>query len=153
MNCFLFVSSFPHRLPGLLALLILCGVQLRAAPEKIWDIESLAAAPQVFPSETIRASDDRIRALFFEGAPYRGKPTRVFAWLGVPRLAPGEKAPGIILLHGGGGTAFESWVKTWVDRGYAAIAIDHFGSLPVPADAKPRPRNPDGGPPGGSFTW
>jgi hypothetical protein len=37
---------------------------------------------------------------------------------------PGRKVPGIVLLHGGGGTAFESWVKLWVDRGYAAIAID-----------------------------
>ncbi len=140
--------------PGILCLLALAAlgiVPLRTA--ELWDIDALAAAPKVFPSETIKPSDDRIRALFFEGAPYRGKPTRVFAWLGVPRLAPGEKAPGIVLLHGGGGTAFESWVKTWVDRGYAAIAIDHFGTLPVPPDAKPRPLNPDGGPPGGSLAF
>jgi dienelactone hydrolase len=146
-------SSFPRRCFRLLALTLLCVVSLRAAPASLWNLDALAAAPKVFPSEAIHSSDDRIRALFFEGAAYRGNPTRVFAWLGVPLLAPGEKAPGIVLLHGGGGTAFESWVKLWVDRGYAAIAIDHFGSLPVPPDAKARPRNPDGGPPGGSLAF
>lgn len=108
-----------------------------------------APPPAVFPSD-LTAADPRIRSLFFEGAPYRGKPTRVFAWLGVPKRKEDEKVPGIVLLHGGGGTAFESWVQLWVDRGYAAIAIDHFGNLPLPADADPRPRNPDGGPLGGS---
>ncbi len=120
-----------------------------AAPADAWKTLDITSVPGVFPSDTIRSSDPRIRALFFEGAPYQGRPTRVFAWLGVPRLAPGETAPGIVLLHGGGGTAFESWVKLWVDRGYAAIAIDLFGGLPDPLDAKARPRNPDGGPAGG----
>jgi dienelactone hydrolase len=153
MNPLLPTTTFLRDFLGLMAWMLLCVVPLRAAAADLWDIETLATVPKVFRSETISASDDRIRAVFFEGAPYRGKPTRVFAWLGVPRLAPGGKAPGIILLHGGGGTAFESWVKTWVDRGYAAIAIDHFGSLPIPLDAKPRPRNPDGGPPGGSLAF
>jgi dienelactone hydrolase len=124
-----------------------------AAPTPMWDLAALSAAPEVFPSETIRASDERIRALFFAGPSYHGKPTHVFAWLGVPKLPAGQKAPGIVLLHGGGGTAFESWVKLWVDRGYAAIAIDSFGGLPVPASVNPHPRNPDGGPPGGSLAF
>ncbi len=146
-------SSFVRRLLRLSAWMLLCVPPLRAAPASLWDLDALAAPPAAYQSEAIHASDDRVRALFFEGAPFRGNPTRVFAWLGLPRLAPGERAPGIILLHGGGGTAFESWVKTWVDRGYAAIAVDHFGTLPVPPDAKPRPRNPDGGPPGGGASF
>jgi dienelactone hydrolase len=153
MNPSLSTSSFLRGCLRLLALTVLCIASLRAAPSELWDIDALAAAPKVFPAETIKASDDRIRALFFEGAPYRGNPTRVFAWLGVPRLAPGEKAPGIVLLHGGGGTAYESWVKLWVNRGYAAIAMDHFGSLPQPTDVKPFTRNPDGGPVGGGTTF
>ena len=28
---------------------------------------------------------------------FRGKPTRVFAWLGLPKLKPGEKAPAMVL--------------------------------------------------------
>lgn len=73
-----------------------------------------------------------IRAFSFEGLPFKGKPTRVFAFYGAPSWAsPTKKAPGIVLIHGAGGTAFASWVKTWVDRGYAAIAFDHDGGIPV----------------------
>ena len=138
----------------LLALFVVHPKTGRTAPAEVpWDLARLSAPPAVFPCETIQPSDPRIRALFFAGPDYRGKPTRVFAWLGIPVGEPGRKVPGIILLHGGGGTAFESWVKLWVDRGYGAIAIDTFGNLPVPEDAKPRPRNPDGGPPGGSAAF
>lgn len=134
--------------------LALTGQQSSAAPpENPWDIPSLRAPPEVFPAPEFPSSDDRIRPLFFAGPLYRGEPTRVFAWIGLPKLAEGARAPGIVLLHGGGGTAFESWVKLWVDRGYAAIAIDHFGTLPHPENAKPRPRNPSGGPPGGGATF
>ena len=45
-----------------------------------------------------------------------------------------------VLVHGGGGTAFDAWVRLWNDRGYAAIAMDLAGRG---ADRK---RLPDGGP-------
>jgi len=53
---------------------------------------------------------------------YKGKPTKVFAWLGIPEKRE-RKVPGIVLVHGGGGTAFKQWVKKWNDHGYAAISI------------------------------
>ncbi len=125
----------------IIVLVFFTAVAVHAQPaEKLWDISALTAPPEVFDSPEIRSSDPRIRALFFAGAPYRGEETRVFAWLGMPETKPGEKVPGIVLLHGGGGTAFESWVKLWVERGYAAIAIDHFGTLPVPENQKTRGR-------------
>jgi dienelactone hydrolase len=142
-----------HRVLRLLSLCVWSFTTLNAAPVDFRDEVASSAPPEVFPSESIRSSDDRIRSVFFAGAPFRGSPTRVFAWIGVPRLPDGQLAPGIVLLHGGGGTAFESWVKLWVDRGYAAIAIDHFGGLPDPLDAKARPRNPAGGPPGGGAVF
>jgi hypothetical protein len=37
----------------------------------------------------------------------------------------------MVLIHGGGGTAFEEWVRLWVGRGYAAIAMDNCGQIPV----------------------
>jgi len=59
----------------------------------------------------------------------------VFAYLGVPRTAPpalpaeaeGSGVPGMVLVHGGGGTAFREWVAIWNARGYAAIAMDLAG--------------------------
>ncbi|HYR57665.1 MAG TPA: dipeptidyl aminopeptidase, partial [Chthoniobacteraceae bacterium] len=80
----------------------------------MWDVTALANAPKTYPAEPIRA--DGMKAIFFDGLPYHGKPTRVFAWLGIPNVEPGKKAPGIVLVHGGGGTAFEAWTRLWLDR-------------------------------------
>ena len=58
--------------------------------------------------------------------------TQVFAFVGIPEGATKENpVPGIVLVHGGGGTAFFQWVSYWVKRGYAAIAMDTDGNMPV----------------------
>ncbi|MEM6916735.1 MAG: dienelactone hydrolase family protein, partial [Verrucomicrobiota bacterium] len=49
-------------------------------------------------------------------------------------MGEGQKVPGIVLIHGGGGTAFSDWVWLWAKRGYAAIAMDLSGRRP-PAPA------------------
>ncbi|MDX1769750.1 MAG: hypothetical protein R3294_16995, partial [Arenibacter troitsensis] len=51
-----------------------------------------------------------IKGLFFKGLDYNGKQTKVFCWYGVPNgLSKGEKRPAVVLVHGGGGTAFPEW--------------------------------------------
>ena len=65
----------------------------------------------------------------------------------MPKLEPGKKAPGIVLVHGGGGTAFDAWVRLWVSRGYAAIAMDTCGCVPKGSYGKWQ-RHDAGGPPG-----
>jgi len=58
--------------------------------------------------------------------------TEIFAFVGIPEGATKENpVPGIVLVHGGGGTAFFQWVSYWVKRGYAAIAMDTDGNMPV----------------------
>ncbi|MDO6738213.1 S9 family peptidase [Wenyingzhuangia sp. 2_MG-2023] len=72
-----------------------------------------------------------IRGMFFEGLPYKEKETKVFCWYGVPKtLKQGEKAPAVVLVHGGGGTAFHQWVQKWNNRGYIAISIALEGQVP-----------------------
>ncbi|WP_043583586.1 alpha/beta hydrolase family protein [Geminisphaera colitermitum] len=110
-----------------------------AAPAPTWDFAALQSPPRVFDapaaytqSEAVAALPDGVRAFAFEGLPWQGNPTRVFAFYGAPAGASSAKpAPGIVLVHGAGGTAFANWVKLWVDRGYAAIAFDHDGGIPV----------------------
>ncbi|MBU3011371.1 acetylxylan esterase [Polaribacter vadi] len=78
---------------------------------------------------------DNIKGLFIDALDSNGQPTKVFSWYGVPEnLASGEKAPAVVLVHGGGGTAFPNWVKQWTDHGYIAIAIAHEGQLPGAKD-------------------
>ena len=95
----------------------------------MWNTNDLFRAPKWSYAE--RPKVDGARPIFYEGLPYRGRTNRVFALLGLPKLAPGQKAPGMVLIHGGGGTAFEEWVRLWTGRGYAAIAMDTCGALPV----------------------
>lgn len=111
---------------GICAALLLAGSaaggeDFAALRQKIHDIGGLTAPPAVYPAEQSAASPGA-RALFFASVPYRGKPTRVFAWYGAPRDRKG-KVPGIVLVQGGGGTAFLEWVRKWNEHGFAAISI------------------------------
>lgn len=100
------------------------------APQTMWPAEELEIVPRTFPVEMPGYADDgEIRPVFYEGPPLKGRPTKVFAWIGLPKDR-GAKVPGMVLVHGGGGTAYKYWTKIWVDRGYAVIAMDTTGSLP-----------------------
>jgi dienelactone hydrolase len=104
------------------------------ASASIWDQPGLRAVPAVFPAEGL--DEPGLRALFFEGVPYRGKPTRVFAWYGAPTTGRAP-FPAMVLVHGGGGTAFARWVRLWNERGYAAIAMDTYGAVPTASGSQP----------------
>jgi len=110
-----------------------------------WNLEALSAAPKVFPD--LERSADDVKAIFYEGLPWKGKPTRVFAYYGVPKAAQGEKVPAMVLIHGGGGSAFVPWVRLWLGRGYAAISMDTCGSTSG-GGYRNHPRHVYGGPPG-----
>lgn len=110
-----------------------------------WDIRTLSDAPKWTALE--RPKSDGVKAITFTGMPLRGKATQVFAWLGVPKVKEGEKVPAMVLIHGGGGTAFDEWVRLWVSRGYAAIAMDTCGQVPV-GNYGHWIRDEQGGPPG-----
>jgi len=107
-----------------------------AQREKILALADLTAPPAVQDAEGFAAQGD-VRAIFYDALPWKGKPTKVFAWLGLPEKRAG-KVPAVVLVHGGGGTAFKEWVKKWNDRGFAAISIAVEGQTDErdPADPK-----------------
>lgn len=97
-----------------------------------------------------------VHAIFYDGVPYQGKPTKVFAYYGLPSQEGASKEgasdssskfPGLVLIHGGGGTAFAEWVRLWNRRGYAAIAMDVCGCVPEGTYGNWK-RHEEGGPPG-----
>lgn len=106
-----------------------------------WDLAKLSTAPTM---EWVDESG-AVRSLLYRGQDYQGKPTRVFAYYATPGTLAGDTStdkdlPAVVLVHGGGGTAFAEWVKLWAKRGYAAIAMDLAGKQPGGE------RLPDGGP-------
>ena len=114
-----------------------------------WDVKALQKAPvfQVADTQTVTEKGPNgdvsvtLSTLYYQGEPWMGKPTRVFAYYARPKSAPsGEKLPAMVLVHGGGGTAFPQWARIWAARGYAALAMDLAGCGPE------RKRLSDGGP-------
>lgn len=106
-----------------------------------WDLTALSEPPNYDWVE--QASP--VWSLYYEGEPYKGKSTRVFAYYASPATlgsedAKGKTFPAVVLVHGGGGTAFAEWAELWAKRGYAAIAMDLAGCGPG------RERLPNGGP-------
>ena len=118
----------------------------RPLPQFIpWDTKALERVPSV---EWIDKAQP-VQSLLYAGEPYLGKPTKVFAYYASPvtlgtEPASNKKYPAVVLVHGGGGTAFEAWAKLYATRGYAAIAMDLSGNWQP--DRKNRERLPDGGP-------
>lgn len=95
--------------------------------ERVLALGELRQAPATMPAEGFETSEG-IAPIFIDTLDYEGKPSKVFAWLGIPQGRSG-KVPGIVLVHGGGGTAFREWVKKWNDHGFAAVAFAHEGQV------------------------
>ncbi len=112
----------------------------------MWDMKRFGKAPKTYPAEGF--ASEGCRAIYYEGPPYEGKPTRIFAWVGLPKMEPGQKVPAMVLVHGGGGTAFDYWVRLWTSRGYAAIAMDTCGCVPKGTYGNWDRNEEFGGPPG-----
>ena len=127
-----------------------------------WDLAALRKTPA---KQWVDRSGP-VHSLLFAGESFQGRPTEVFAFYASPRTlgkgaGGGGKVPGVVLIHGGGGTAFAEWAWLWAQRGYAAIAMDLSGSRPPDpvydpatgapaagkaAKAESRTRLPNGGP-------
>jgi len=101
-------------------------------------VDTCAQAPQTHKAEGFKA-DGTVHAIFYDALPWNGKPTRVFAWIGLPAQRTG-KVPGIVVVHGGGGTAYKEWVQKWNAEGFAAISIAVEGQTDVDEKKEPKGR-------------
>ncbi|MGJ8673452.1 acetylxylan esterase [Rubritalea sp.] len=87
--------------------------------------QSSETVTDLVPSET----EQTLKNIFFDSIDYNGNPTRVYAWVGMPKWQAGDAPlPAVVLVHGGSGMAYSTWVDLWAERGYVAIAIDTEGA-------------------------
>ena len=93
--------------------------------DRVWQ------APRIYDDAPDSLNYPNVRAFYYAGLDYQGHPTKVFAYAGFPaKASSASKVPAVVLVHGGGGTAFPQWVKAWNDEGFAAIAMDLEGHQP-----------------------
>ena len=125
----------------LYGLALLPAMALHAAYETelaaVAALGDLTTAPAMYTDDTtpgtlaaVAAGD--LKIIYYDVLDYAGNPTRACAWIGVPSGASAvSPVPGMVLVHGGGGTASQAWVQKWTERGYAAISIAVEGQTDV----------------------
>lgn len=96
-----------------------------------WSLEKLQSPPKM----TWLDETSPIRSLTYRNEKFQGHDTDVFAFYATPGTISGDTSkdrnlPAVVLIHGGGGTAFAQWTLLWAKRGYAAIAMDLSGRRP-----------------------
>lgn len=120
-------------LPLVVALVLAHVATAASRNTGLWNIAALKSVPKAEWGERTNL----VQSLYYEGEPFKGQPTRVFAYYGRPEGT--GPFPAMVLVHGGGGKAFSAWAEHWAKRGYCAIAMDLAGNGPAG-------RLPDGGP-------
>lgn len=100
-------------------------------PAGPWSVEKLRTAPEL----TWIDEKSPIRSLTYRNEMFQKRETEVFAFYATPGSISGDMSkdvnlPAVVLIHGGGGTAFDEWAWLWAKRGYAAIAMDLSGRRP-----------------------
>lgn len=106
-----------------------CATAPREVPVPVrWDLA--AAEKAAYRRLDRRGAPDGVRKIAIESRSFRGRETKVFGYLALPADAAERPAPGVVLLHGEGGSAFRSWAEEWAEMGYAALAIDLCGAIP-----------------------
>jgi len=103
-----------HRIVGISGLipvvlfLSIATMNLAAEKEKrilVWNTKALFMEPAIH--ETNERPARRMRSFFYEGAEYKGKPTKVFAYYATPQgKSPEGGWPAVVCAHGGGGRLF-----------------------------------------------
>ncbi len=133
---------------AVLMLALIDYANAQSASTNPWNIERLYLAPTFRWLDATQTGT--ARTLLYAGEDYEGRPTEVFAFYASPNTLlkttdddksasksadndakPQSKFPGVVLIHGGGGTAFREWAELWAKRGYAAIAMDLAGYQPI----------------------
>jgi dienelactone hydrolase len=111
--------------PSVLTAILFFAQAVAADP---WALEANRAAPldiQVLADEKVEGV--RVREIYYTGEVFKGRPVRVYGFLACPTAAD-RALPGVLQLHGGGGTASKEGAVRFARSAPAcALSIDWSG--------------------------
>ena len=114
----------------------------REAPEKYWNFAELSRVPAYRESPYADSKCADLQDLLIEGAPVEGKAAEFFVYYGYPAgPVPEGGYPAVLLVHGGGGTAYPQYAKLWIERGYAVMIMDWYNQRPLTGTEEPSETN------------
>ncbi len=114
-----------------------CSAFEREEPEKYWNFEELSKAPSFRDSGFEDSKYEGMRDIMVSGYGPKNTKAEFFAYVAMPTTPKPEGGyPGIVMVHGGGGTAYPQYVKRWTDYGFAVIALDWYNRRPTPVPGK-----------------
>lgn len=128
---------------------MMCGMDclseqndFREAPEKYWNFAELSQVPAYRESPYADSKCEGLQDLLIEGAAVEGKAAEFFAYYGYPAgPVPAGGYPAVLLIHGGGGTAYPQYIKLWIEHGYAVMTLDWYNQRPLTGTIKPSETN------------
>lgn len=120
----------------------------RENPEKYWDTDLLKIKAEYREAPFADSKFDGLQSLLIKGfGPAKDDRTvnlsspnplskkvraEFFALMGFPAgPVPKGGFPAVVLIHGGGGTAYPQYAKYWISKGYAVIALDWYNRRPL----------------------
>ena len=103
----------------------------REQAEKYWNFVELSKTPAFRESPFEDSKVNGLRDVLVTGVEVNGTKSDFFAYIGYPAgPMPQGGFPSVVLIHGGGGTAFPQYVKLWTSHGFAVIALDWYNCRP-----------------------
>ena len=110
------------------------GACVDADPADFWNAQELFRTPRFRANPYPESDYPGMRAMLVEGQGPGGTNAEFFAYFAKPEGAmPKGGFPGLLLVHGGGGTAFPTYVAEFVKDGFAVMALDWYNQRPAPA--------------------
>ena len=101
-------------------------------PAKYWNFAELSSAPACRELKDPVSEWPGLKSLMVSGKGPKGSSAEFFCYYGRPEgEAPAGGFPGIVLVHGGSGTAFPHYTTEWIKLGFAVIALDWYNQRPA----------------------
>ncbi len=102
-------------------------------PKDFWNTEELFKTPSYRVCPNAESAYKELKPILVSGKGPNGTQAEFFCYYGTPEgAAPAGGWPGVVLVHGGGGTAYPQYVSKWNSLGFAVIAPDWYNRRPAP---------------------